>query len=101
MFIHPFAAMALVTLSLIASAQEIQKKAHPADADAASTRFTYQSAFKSYRPASDPPETPDRIWRAANEDMGKLGGHMGHIKDEPPAGKHRCRTTSMTEGRIK
>ena len=77
-------AMAMAILSLHAFAQEKPKK-HPSDADAPPTAFTYQSAFERYRPPPEPQETPDKLWRAANDEMGKLGGHMGHIKDEPPA----------------
>lgn len=43
----------------------------------------YQSAFADYRPIQD--ETV-QDWRASNDEMGRLRGHMGHL-DVPPAGQ--------------
>lgn len=37
----------------------------------------YVSAFSDYRPW----QQPERVsWRAANDDAGALGGHMGHVR---------------------
>ncbi len=37
------------------------------------------TAFAGYRPLTD---DPMRSWRDANDEMGRLGGHMGHIGNE-------------------
>jgi len=39
----------------------------------------YRSAFEGYRPLIDEPMRP---WRDANDEMGRLGGHIGHIGNE-------------------
>ena len=84
---HAYAVAAMVMLSLHAFAQETPKKPRklPSDADAPPAVLTYQSAFERYRPSSELQEMPDKRWRAANDEMERLGGHMGHIKDEPAA----------------
>lgn len=63
----------------------------PADARAAAPAVQYDSPFRSYLPfaAADEP-TPDRGWRDANRDVGELGGHAGHMREQqrasaPPA----------------
>ncbi len=40
----------------------------------------YQSAFADYRPIQD--ETV-LDWRASNDEMGRLRGHMGHLEAAP------------------
>ena len=48
----------------------------PADPNAAVPVRPYESAFKDYRPYVD----SDFVrWREANEEMGRLGGHVGHV----------------------
>lgn len=42
----------------------------------------YGSAFAGYRPLVDEPMRP---WRDANDEMGRLAGHMGHIGNEAGA----------------
>jgi len=39
----------------------------------------YVSAFEGYRPLIDEPMRP---WRDANDEVGRLGGHMGHVGSE-------------------
>ncbi|HJV76363.1 MAG TPA: hypothetical protein VJ654_19230 [Noviherbaspirillum sp.] len=84
-FPHCVAALAMATLSLTAVAQQIYVPPNPADAGVPVPPVSYQSAFKNYQPSRETQETPDQVWRATNDEMGKLGGHMGHIKDEPPS----------------
>lgn len=51
----------------------------PADPKAAVPARAYESTFKDYRPYAD----PDLVrWRQANDDMGRLGGHVGHVPRE-------------------
>lgn len=48
----------------------------PADPKAAAQARAYESAFRDYRPYVDPEIVR---WRQSNEEMGRLGGHMGHV----------------------
>ncbi len=56
----------------------------PADPKAAApSRPAYESAFKDYRPHTDPEVGR---WRESNEEMGRLKGHVGHVPGSvPPA----------------
>ncbi len=45
----------------------------------------YVPAFDGYRPLIDEPMRP---WRDANEEMGRLGGHIGHIGNEAGTPAH-------------
>lgn len=56
----------------------------PADPKAAApSRAAYESAFKDYRPHTDPQVGR---WRESNEEMGRLKGHVGHVPGSvPPA----------------
>jgi len=55
----------------------------PADPKAAVLERPYESAFKDYRPYSD----PDIVrWRDSNSEVGRLGGHAGHVPRASGAG---------------
>ena len=57
----------------------------PADPKAAVPARPYEPAFKGYRPYVDPEVTR---WRQSNEEVGRLGGHVGHMpKAQGPAVK--------------
>lgn len=51
-------------------------KPDPSDPKAAVPARPYVSAFKDYRPYVDPEVAR---WRQSNEEMGRLGGHVGHV----------------------
>lgn len=61
-----------------ATAQTVARP-DPADPKAAVPARAYESAFKDYRPYADPEIVR---WRQANDDMGRLGGHVGHVPRE-------------------
>lgn len=65
---------------LIASAASGQSSPTPLQSDAAVPAVTYRSAFHAYQPVPEPAQTPDKVWRAANETVGALKGHAGHMK---------------------
>ena len=48
----------------------------PADPKAAVPARPYESVLKDYRPYIDPDVAH---WRQSNEEMGRLGGHVGHV----------------------
>jgi hypothetical protein len=74
------AVAAWALLPMAASAQQEQAKYNPADANAPFNAVPYESAFKGFRSSSDEQSSPDKVWRTANDEMGKLGGHAGHMK---------------------
>jgi len=73
-----------VTLSaLVAGSAAAQGPARPDPAVAArpSSAPEYDSAFRSYRPYVDPDVSR---WRENNQEMGRLGGHVGHVPGSVP-----------------
>lgn len=74
--------LASASVSLAAIAQQVPAQPNPLDANAPASASTYESAFKNYQAAADEQVSPDKAWRAANDEVGKLGGHMGHLKRE-------------------
>lgn len=82
MSITRWLAIATVTFTPITfAAQDRPHSGDPNDPNAAATPFAYESTFASYRAAPETDETPNKAWRAANDEMGRLGGHAGHIKN--------------------
>ena len=61
------------------AAAQTATRPDPADSKAAVPARAYESAFKDYRPYADPEVAR---WRQANEEMGRLGGHVGHVPRE-------------------
>jgi len=73
------AALAVVVASVSAGAQaQASRVANPADPTAPAPSLKHESAFESYRRFEEPKVTP---WRAANEEVGALRGHIDHIKE--------------------
>jgi hypothetical protein len=72
---------ALASLPFAVVAQQKQNQSDPTNANAPVSGAAYESAFKNYQPAADQQQSPDKTWRAANEEVGKLGGHAGNMKD--------------------
>ena len=74
----------LALLALIAGGVAAQQKTRPdpADPSARSPSPAYTSAFEAYRPYVAPALAP---WRETNGEMGRLGGHSGHVAGSAPA----------------
>lgn len=53
----------------------------PADPRAQVAAFVHESAFNTYQFAAGQDASPDKTWRAANDEVQGLGGHMGHAQD--------------------
>lgn len=66
------------------AAAQVSSRPDPSDPKASvPSRSAYESAFKDYRPHSDPKV---ERWRESNEEMGRLKGHVGHVPGAvPPA----------------
>lgn len=76
--------LAFVTLAALHGAALAQQKplaTNPADPSAPAAVLRHDAAFNAYQAASHAQPSPDKAWRAANEEMEKLGGHAGHLKD--------------------
>jgi len=58
------------------AAAQTATRPDPADPKTAVPARPYESAFKDYRPYADPDVSG---WRQSNEEMGRLGGHIGHV----------------------
>ena len=66
------------------AAAQAPARPDPADPKAAVSSRPYESAFEDYRPYVDPEVAR---WRESNEEMGRLGGHIGHVPGSvPPRG---------------
>jgi hypothetical protein len=74
---------AWASLPIAAAAQQDPAASRPDHAKTHAGAIAYQSAFEHYRAIGDESETPDAAWRAANDEMAKLGGHAGHMKNNP------------------
>jgi hypothetical protein len=79
-FVHCMA-IAIAAISIGAAAQEKTHETDPANPAGNASSFSYQSAFTNYRPFADEGEMSDKTWRTANDEMERLGGHAGHVKD--------------------
>lgn len=92
-FSYRLIAAVLASLPLTAAAQVKSHHTDPADANVTVPASTYDSAFKSYQAATDEKQSPDKAWRAANDEVRSLGGHAGHIKGSgnstTPAAEHQ------------
>lgn len=76
-FSHWITVAAVAFLPLAATAQQAQQS-NPSDANASVAEATYVSAFKSYLTTPEEQETPDQVWRAANEQVAQGDPHAGH-----------------------
>jgi hypothetical protein len=56
----------------------------PADSGARVPETVYRSAFGDYRHHDLSKEIP---WRAANEEVGRVGGHVGILREQAPPKK--------------
>lgn len=86
------AGVTLVPLALAADATTA-----PEAARTPRTPPAYVSAFTDYRAWREPALVP---WRRANEEVGRLGGHAGHLRgDAVPTTKDEARGDRPAEKR--
>jgi hypothetical protein len=67
---------ALTAILAGSAAAQNSARPDPADPKVAVPARAYESVFKDYRPYADPEVAR---WRESNEEMGRLGGHAGHV----------------------
>lgn len=58
---------------------EAPKRPDPADAQLRVPAPTYRSAFEGYKPTGPDPKP---VWREANEEVGRVGGHIGILREQ-------------------
>lgn len=76
--------LALAACFAGAAAAQSPARPDPADPKASAPARAYESGFKDYRPYVDPVLAR---WRDANDEMGRLNGHVGHVPGSvPPRG---------------
>ena len=74
----------LLCMTLVATSAMAQTaQRDPADPkQGAPAMPAHEPAFRDYRPYADPEVGR---WRQANDEVGRLGGHMGHMPRKPEA----------------
>lgn len=80
-FAHWSAIAVWAIFPLAAVAQDKPKQSDPANPAVAVPATAYVSALSDYQTYSEPKDSSIKVWRAANDDMGRIGGHMGQIKE--------------------
>jgi len=58
-----------------------QARPDPADAKAKAPSVEHRSAFEGYKPYAEPELAP---WRAVNEEVRQVGGHLGIVRASKP-----------------
>lgn len=73
-----FAAVLLAAPAAIAqtASPDIERTFGPGDAGRKGPALDYRSVFET-----PPAEQEEISWKKANDDIGRLGGHAGHLKD--------------------
>jgi len=68
-------------LPLLAMAQAHPPRPAPTEPAAPIANQPYESVFRHYQPIGEPEQAPAAQWRAANDEMARLRGHAGHLKE--------------------
>ncbi len=71
------AVIALAAHGPLAAAQPAAGRNDPADPAAPAPAFQYESAFEGYRGYRETPLTP---WRDVNDEVARVGGHLGIVR---------------------
>ena len=77
---HRIVSFALAAAIAGSAAAQTPARPQAADPKAGTALRPYESAFKDYRPYADPEIAR---WREANEEVGRLKGHVGHVPVQP------------------
>lgn len=93
------AILILLSAPFAVAAQEVARTSDPADPAAAIAPARYESAFCNYRPLAETDESPAQAWRAANDEVGRLGGHQGHMAATGTKVENAGRASSGQAGR--
>lgn len=84
-YLHQFIIGAAMLLPAFASAENAHLARDPSDPADKGSIPAYQSAFATYQSLQESAEAPDARWRAHNEEVARIGGHAGVLKDAAPS----------------
>ena len=84
-------AIAMAATAASSAAAQPATRPDPADAKASVPTYRYESTFKDYQPYADPQTAR---WRDLNEEMGRLGGHLGHMAKPGEKGSSASKAVS-------
>ena len=77
---------ALAALAACAAGTQGEQRPDPADAQARAPAVTYRSTLEDYRRL----ESEARMdWRGANEEVGRVGGHIGVLREQAVPGARK------------
>jgi hypothetical protein len=79
-------ALAALVIAAFAGAAQAQSRPKPDDSAAPAASPSHTSAFEGYRAFADEPLAP---WREVNDAVGRVGGHVGILRDEERAQRAR------------
>jgi len=79
-------ALATVAIALIAGGAHAQSRPKPEDPAAPTAPLSYVSPFEGYRAFTD---EPNGSWRALNDEVGRVGGHVGVLRAEEQGATQR------------
>jgi hypothetical protein len=87
---------ALASASFAVTAQPAPNRPNPLDASATVPAASYKSAFDNFQklPSNEQP-SPDKLWRAANDEVAKSGAHSGHAAQEAAAAPAAAQATPV------
>ncbi len=92
---HWLTAAAVALLPFAAMAQQNPIVKNPSAVNAQAAVFAYSSVFKDYRTVVDEPDSPEKVWRAANEEVREEGGHAAGMTMNPSAPEHAPPDTAV------
>lgn len=82
MYKRTFCALAIAVAG--AAMAQNAPQPNPADPKVRVPPQEYRSAFAGYRPYAEPEIAP---WRSANDEAGRVGGHLGIVRGQREAAK--------------
>ena len=90
-----FAVMALAAHGPLAAAQPAASNTNPADPAVPVPALQYESAFTDYRGGRETPLAP---WRDVNEEVARVGGHLGILRAQSGRTKGAAPDPGMKKG---
>ena len=89
------AVIALAAHGSLAAAQPTASHTNPADPDAPAPALQYESAFTDYRAFRETPLAP---WRDVNDEVARVGGHLGILRGQGSRTEGAAPDTSIRKG---
>jgi len=89
------AVIALAAHGPLAAAQPSASHTNPADPAAPVPSLHYESAFKGYRASRETPLAP---WRDVNDEVARVGGHLGIVRGQSGRTERAAPGPNMKKG---